>query len=114
MHGSTYSDSEMKASWEAGVTSMHSLPLRTTGHDLRHSCLHFLGLHLSLLTMATLFNSSASKRAPVVHVPHIPGQFIRHGEVHEGARERRSIRSMAAESNSNWERHTGDSDKLGI
>lgn len=26
--------------------------MRTTGQDLRHSCRHFLGLHLSLLTMA--------------------------------------------------------------
>lgn len=33
--------SEMKAILESGVTSMHSLPVRTTGHDFLHSCLHF-------------------------------------------------------------------------
>jgi hypothetical protein len=59
----------MKASLEAGVTSMQSfpkirinlafyahsnptLPIRTTGQDFLHSCLHFFGLHLSLLTIA--------------------------------------------------------------
>ena len=31
----------MKAILESGVTSMHSLPVRTTGHDFLHSCLHF-------------------------------------------------------------------------
>lgn len=72
--------SEMKAILLLGVTSMQSLPvattrgtrhsptflttergeeaaashvpMRTTGHDLRHSWRHFLGLHLSALTMA--------------------------------------------------------------
>jgi hypothetical protein len=37
--------SEMKAILDSGVTSMHSLPVRTTGHDFLHSCLHFFGLH---------------------------------------------------------------------
>ncbi len=83
-HGYTYNDSEMKASWEAGVTSMHSLPLRTTGHDLRHSCLHFLGLHLSLLTMATLFDNSAPKQTSIAHGPYIPGQFVGHSGCREG------------------------------
>ena len=31
---------------------MQSLPSLTTGHDFLHSCLHFLGLHFSALTMA--------------------------------------------------------------
>ena len=34
------------------------LPILTTGHDFLHSCLHFLGLHLSLLTIAILVNLS--------------------------------------------------------
>src|ERR1700761_6537922 len=38
-------DSEMKAMRDSGVTSMQSLPLRTTGHDFLHSWRHFLGLH---------------------------------------------------------------------
>lgn len=68
------SDSEMKASFDCGLTSIHSLPLRTTGQERLHSCLHFWyhgqrlfhphlvkflegerhtrGLHLSVLTMA--------------------------------------------------------------
>ena len=32
--------------------SMQSLPMRTTGQERLHSWRHFLGLHLSLLTMA--------------------------------------------------------------
>jgi len=36
--------SEMKAIFDSGVTSMQSLPVRTTGHDFLHSCRHFLGL----------------------------------------------------------------------
>ncbi|PVH98765.1 hypothetical protein DM02DRAFT_530517 [Periconia macrospinosa] len=35
--------SEMKAILESGATSMHSLPVRTTGQDFLHSCLHFFG-----------------------------------------------------------------------
>ena len=33
------------------------LPILTTGQDFLHSCLHFFGLHLSVLTMAILVNS---------------------------------------------------------
>jgi len=33
--------SEMKAIFDSGVTSIQSRPLRTTGHDFLHSCLHF-------------------------------------------------------------------------
>ena len=33
--------SEMYAIFESVVTSMHSLPVRTTGHDFLHSCRHF-------------------------------------------------------------------------
>ncbi|KAK6200264.1 uncharacterized protein RJT21DRAFT_121162 [Scheffersomyces amazonensis] len=46
--------SEINAIFDAGVTSIHNFPVLTTGHPLRHSCLHFLGLHLSVLTMAIL------------------------------------------------------------
>jgi hypothetical protein len=34
-----------------------SLPILTTGQDFLHSCLHFFGLHLSVLTMAILVKS---------------------------------------------------------
>ncbi|ABN67477.2 predicted protein [Scheffersomyces stipitis CBS 6054] len=50
--------SEMKAILDAGVTSIHNFPVLTTGHDLRHSCSHFLGLHSSVLTMAILVDLS--------------------------------------------------------
>ncbi|OCK85919.1 hypothetical protein K432DRAFT_285748 [Lepidopterella palustris CBS 459.81] len=33
--------SEMKAILDSGVTSIQSLPVRTTGQDFLHSCLHF-------------------------------------------------------------------------
>ncbi|KAI0817175.1 hypothetical protein GGR55DRAFT_6066 [Xylaria sp. FL0064] len=93
----------MKASWEAGVTSMHSLPLRTTGHDLRHSCRHFLGLHLSLLTIATLFDSSVSKqtmyRPCAIHTGsiYLPWRFLRRAR---GACGRRAVGSITDESDS--------------
>ena len=37
-----------------------SLPILTTGHDFLHSCRHFLGLHLSLFTMAIRVSFSCS------------------------------------------------------
>ena len=68
------SSSEMNAILDVGATSMQSLPvrgrsgplsycdmhesreryapMRTTGHDFLHSCLHFLGLHRSGFTSA--------------------------------------------------------------
>lgn len=46
------SSSEIHAILLVGATSMHSLPIRTTGHDRLHSCRHFFGLHLSAFTMA--------------------------------------------------------------
>ena len=52
------SSSDMNANFEFGVTSMHSFPNRTTGHDLLHSCLHFFGLHLSSLIRAILVSLS--------------------------------------------------------
>ncbi len=39
-------------------SSIWSSPIRTTGQDFLHSCRHFFGLHLSLLTMAILVNLS--------------------------------------------------------
>ncbi|OCK88424.1 uncharacterized protein K441DRAFT_588706 [Cenococcum geophilum 1.58] len=35
------SRSEMNAILDSGVTSMQSFPVRTTGQDFLHSCLHF-------------------------------------------------------------------------
>ena len=58
--------SEMKAILLAGSTSMHSFPVRTTGHDFLHSCRHFLGLHLSELTMAILRNTVSETCLEVV------------------------------------------------
>ena len=43
-----------------GETSIHSFPMRTTGHDFLHSCRHRLGLHLSVETMAILVSLEAS------------------------------------------------------
>lgn len=36
--------SEMKEIFDSGVTSIQSLPVRTTGQDFLHSCRHFLFL----------------------------------------------------------------------
>eukprot|EP01125_Pyxidicula_operculata_P021839 TRINITY_DN8685_c0_g1_i1.p2 TRINITY_DN8685_c0_g1~~TRINITY_DN8685_c0_g1_i1.p2 ORF type:complete len:668 (-),score=144.14 TRINITY_DN8685_c0_g1_i1:272-2275(-) len=45
---------------ESGVTSIHILPILTTGHDLLHSCLHFLGLQRLLSTIAIRVSLSLS------------------------------------------------------
>lgn len=47
-----HNSSEIQASFEDGVTSIHSLPTLTTGQYFLHSCLHFFGLHRSELTTA--------------------------------------------------------------
>jgi hypothetical protein len=47
-----HSSSEMTAFLSVGLTSIQSFPILTTGHVRLHSCLHFLGLHLSLDTIA--------------------------------------------------------------
>jgi len=47
-----HSSSDNEAILDVGVTSMQSLPMRTTGQVFLHSCRHRLGLHLSSLTMA--------------------------------------------------------------
>lgn len=44
------SRSDMKAIFESGVTSMQSLPVRTTGHDFLHSCRHFYGLFNAVMS----------------------------------------------------------------
>jgi hypothetical protein len=49
-----HSVSEMKQMVEVGFTSTQILPVLLRGHVLAHSCLHFLGLHLSGLIMAIL------------------------------------------------------------
>lgn len=41
--------SDMKAILDSGVTSMQRRPLRTTGHDFLHSCLHFYEKPVSML-----------------------------------------------------------------
>lgn len=46
------SSSESTAILDVGDTSIHNLPMRTTGQDFLHSCRHRFGLHLSVLTMA--------------------------------------------------------------
>ncbi|RNA22294.1 hypothetical protein BpHYR1_026735 [Brachionus plicatilis] len=47
-----HSSSDMNAILESAATSMHNLPILTTGHDFLHSWRHFFGLHRSLFTMA--------------------------------------------------------------
>lgn len=47
-----HNSSEMTAFLSVGLTSIQSFPIFTTGHDRLHSCLHFLGLHLSFETIA--------------------------------------------------------------
>jgi len=44
----------MKQILDAEVTSMHILPVLLIGQVFWHSCLHFLGLHLSGLIIAIL------------------------------------------------------------
>jgi hypothetical protein len=51
--------SEMKQITEVGKTSMQILPVLLTGQVFLHSCLHFLGLHLSGLMIAILSLSSS-------------------------------------------------------
>lgn len=46
------SGSEMNAILLVEVTSIHNLPIRTTGQLFLHSCLHFFGLHFSDETIA--------------------------------------------------------------
>ena len=55
-----HNSSEIEAILSLGVTSMQSLPIRTTGQDFLHSCRHLLGLHRSLFTMAILVRFSVS------------------------------------------------------
>lgn len=45
---------EISTMGELGMTSMHIFSVLLTGQLFLHSCLHFLGLHFSLLTMAIL------------------------------------------------------------
>ena len=76
--------SEMKAILESEVTSIQSLPVLTTGQDFLHSCRHFFGLHLSLLTMAMLEVMISSETKPICKI-HVPGKLVsRHLERCEG------------------------------
>jgi hypothetical protein len=58
-----HNSSEIDASLLFGITSIHNLPMRTTGQDFLHSCLHRFGLHLSLFTIAIRVNLSVSSVA---------------------------------------------------
>ncbi|ORX61867.1 hypothetical protein DM01DRAFT_260735 [Hesseltinella vesiculosa] len=60
-----HNSSEMKAIFDVGSTSIQNLPEKKIKHGWMaiffmayHSCLHFLGLHLSELTMAIRVNLS--------------------------------------------------------
>lgn len=55
-----HNSSEIAAILLFGLTSIQSFPIRTTGHDLLHSCLHRFGLHLSEFTIAIRVNRSVS------------------------------------------------------
>jgi hypothetical protein len=55
--------SEMMQIVEVGSTSMQGLPAVLTGQILLHSCLHFLGLHLSGLIIAI---ASFSRAASII------------------------------------------------
>lgn len=46
--------SEISTNADCGVTSIQIFSVLLTGHPFLHSCLHFFGLHFSLLTMAIL------------------------------------------------------------
>ena len=59
-----HSSSEMYAIFELPLTSMHSLPIFTTGHAFLHSCLHFFGRHRSALTIAMRSSRSAADSSP--------------------------------------------------
>ncbi|KAI8365935.1 uncharacterized protein BYT42DRAFT_505494 [Radiomyces spectabilis] len=56
------SSSEMKAILAVGSTSIQNLPRITSSYIIKkktyHSCLHFLGLHLSAFTMAIRVSAS--------------------------------------------------------
>ncbi len=54
----THSISEMSTMGDVGSTSMHIFYVLLTGHPFLHYCLHLLGLHLSLFTIAILCLSS--------------------------------------------------------
>lgn len=52
-----HNSSLIAARFDSGTTSMHNLPIRTTGQVFLHSCLHRFGLHLSVLTIAIRVNA---------------------------------------------------------
>lgn len=63
------SSSEMMEILSDGVTSIHSFPIRTTGHERLHSWRQRFGLHRSLLTTAirvTLEDSSSPFRRDMI------------------------------------------------
>lgn len=53
--------SEISEMVEVGITSMHIFSVLFTGQAFLHSCLHFLGLHFYLLTIAILCFESSMK-----------------------------------------------------
>ena len=50
----SYTHCKAKHPFLPPINSFYHSPIRTTGHDRLHSCLHFLGLQRSRLTMAIL------------------------------------------------------------
>ena len=67
----------MEAIFDSGTTSIQSFPFRLTGQVFLHSCLHFLGLHLSSLTIAILVSFSdiaKGRRKDLVTVVELTGK----------------------------------------
>lgn len=49
------------------LSNVLTFPVLTTGHDLRHSCLHFLGLHLQYRS-AYVWNTARGRRIGLVAI----------------------------------------------
>jgi hypothetical protein len=56
-----HSSSEMNAFLSVGLTSIHSLPILTTGHPRLHSWRHFLGLHCAR-QLSSIISTVCSRR----------------------------------------------------
>lgn len=73
-----HSRSEIYAIFDSGVTSMHSLPVRTTGQDFLHSCRHFCPRSVSVASMGK--ECSTHLRLAFVAVDDSnSSQLVRHG-----------------------------------
>lgn len=58
-----HNSSDIEAILSFGETSIHSLPILTTGQYFLHSCLQRFGLHLSEFTIAIRISLSVSSVA---------------------------------------------------